>query len=198
MPEIQAFRGIRYNLGRVGSLSDVVAPPYDVIGPELQEHFYKQHPNNFVRIDLNRIEPGDDDEVNNRYTRAAQFYKNWRDEGVLFTEADPAIYVYHQEFTYAGTTLRPPRLHGPHAAARGSARGRSSRTRKPCPAAKVDRLMLTVVTKANLSPIFGLYPDPSCEAQRPAGRRPSPARRRWWPPTTWAWSIACGRSPTWR
>jgi hypothetical protein len=33
------------------------------------------------------------------------------------------------------------------------------------PAAKVDRLMLTVVTKANLSPIFGLYPDPQCEAQ---------------------------------
>ena len=25
--------------------------------------------------------------------------------------------------------------------------------------------MLTVVTKANLSPIFGLYPDPECEAQ---------------------------------
>ncbi len=36
MPEIQAFRGLRYDLGHVGSLSDVVAPPYDVIGPELQ------------------------------------------------------------------------------------------------------------------------------------------------------------------
>ena len=59
MPEIQAFRGIRYNLGRVGSLSDVVTPPYDVIGPELQEHFYKLHPNRFIRIDLNKIEPGE-------------------------------------------------------------------------------------------------------------------------------------------
>ena len=37
MPEIQAFRGIRYDLGHVGSLSDVVAPPYDVIGPDLQD-----------------------------------------------------------------------------------------------------------------------------------------------------------------
>ena len=27
MPEIQAFRGIRYNLGQVGSLSDVVPRP---------------------------------------------------------------------------------------------------------------------------------------------------------------------------
>ena len=104
MPEIQAFRGIRYNLGRVGSLGDVVTPPYDVIGPELQDHFYKLHPHSFIRIDLNRIEPGDDDEANNRYTRAARFYKQWREEGVLVSEADPAVYVYHQEFTYAGTT----------------------------------------------------------------------------------------------
>ena len=69
-----------------------------MIGPELQDHFYNLHPNSFIRIDLNRIEPGDDDEKNNRYTRAARFYKQWREEGILTAEADPAIYVYHQEF----------------------------------------------------------------------------------------------------
>ena len=36
MPVIQAFRGIRYDLGHVGSLSNVVAPPYDVIDADLQ------------------------------------------------------------------------------------------------------------------------------------------------------------------
>jgi hypothetical protein len=36
MPSISAFRGVRYDLGHVGSLSDVIAPPYDVIDPELQ------------------------------------------------------------------------------------------------------------------------------------------------------------------
>jgi uncharacterized protein (DUF1015 family) len=65
MPEIQAFRGVRYDLGHVGSLSDVVAPPYDVIAPELQNELYQKHPCNFVRLELNRIEPGDD-EANNR------------------------------------------------------------------------------------------------------------------------------------
>ena len=73
MPEIQAFHGVRYNLGRVGSLSDVVSPPYDVIGPEYQDELYNKHPCNFVKVDLNRIEPGDDDERNNRYTRAGRF-----------------------------------------------------------------------------------------------------------------------------
>ncbi len=164
MPEIQAFRGIRYNLGRVGALNDVVTPPYDVIGPELQEHFYQLHPHNFIRIDLNRIEPGDDDEANNRYTRAARLYKQWREEGVLGSEPDPAIYVYHQEFTYAGTTYVRRGFLGRQRLTRFG-EGQVFPHEETLPAAKADRLMLTVVTKANLSPIFGLYPDPECEAQ---------------------------------
>jgi uncharacterized protein (DUF1015 family) len=91
MPQISAFRGLRYDLGHVGSLSDVIAPPYDVIDPDLQEQLYKKHPANVVRLILNRDEPGDD-EQSNRYTRAARFLKNWRSEGVLF-EGQPAIYV---------------------------------------------------------------------------------------------------------
>ncbi len=164
MPDIQAFRGVRYNLGRVGSLSDVVTPPYDVIGPELQDHFYKLHPNNFIRIDLNRIEPGDDDEKNNRYTRAAKFYKDWCEEGVLTTEADPAVYVYHQEFTAAGQTyVRRGFLCRQRLSRFGE--GKVFPHEETLPAAKADRLMLTVVAKTQFSPIFGLYPDPDCEAQ---------------------------------
>ena len=36
MADIRAFRAYRYDLGRVGALGDVVAPPYDVIDPALQ------------------------------------------------------------------------------------------------------------------------------------------------------------------
>jgi uncharacterized protein (DUF1015 family) len=164
MPEIQAFRGIRYDLGHVGSLSDVIAPPYDVIGPELQKQLYERHPCNVVRLELNRIEPGDD-EADNRYTRAARFFKNWRSEGVLFQESDPAIYVYHQEFTLGGRTyLR----RGFTARLRLSPFGEGQvfphehTMSKP----KLDRLMLTVVCKANLSPIFALYSDPREETYR--------------------------------
>jgi len=164
MPEIQAFRGIRYDLGHVGSLSEVVAPPYDVIGPELQDELYKKHPCNAVRLVLNRIEPGDDDETNNRYTRAGRFLKNWRSEGVLFTEANPAIYVYHQQFTFAGQT---------HTRRGFMARMRLSRFgegqvfphEETMPGPKADRLMLTALCRANLSQIFGLYPDSEQEAQ---------------------------------
>jgi uncharacterized protein (DUF1015 family) len=158
MPEIQAFRAIRYNLGQVGSLSDVVAPPYDVIGPELQEELYQKHPCNVVRLILNREEPHDD-ETNNKYARAKRFLKNWQSEGVLFTEADPAVYVYHQQFTALGET---------HTRRGFMARMRLSRFgegvvfphEETLSGPKIDRLMLTVMCKANLSQVFGLYPDP--------------------------------------
>ena len=75
MPEIEAFRGLRYDLGHVGALSDVVAPPYDVIDQNFQDALYKRHPANVVRLILNRVEPGDDDN-DNRYARAARFLKN--------------------------------------------------------------------------------------------------------------------------
>ena len=88
MPDISAFRGIRYDLGHVGSLSNVIAPPYDVIDAELQQQLYDKHPANVVRLILNKDEPGDD-EHNNRYTRAARLMRAWQREGVLFTEADP-------------------------------------------------------------------------------------------------------------
>lgn len=163
MPEIQAFRGIRYDMGHVGSLSDVIAPPYDVIDPELQEELYKKHPCNVVRLILNRIER-EDDEANNRYTRAAGFFKNWREEGVLFEEAEPAVYVYHQEFEALGQTfvrkgfmarIRLERF------GEGKIFPHEQTMSKP----KADRMMLTAVCKANLSQVFGLYPDETCEVQ---------------------------------
>ncbi len=165
MPEIQAFRGIRYNLGKVGSLSDVVSPPYDVIGPELQAELYQKHPCNFIRIDLNRIEPRDDDEQNNRYIRAGRFLKNWRSEGIFFTEADPAVYVYYQDFDYAGTTYtRRGFLARQRVSPFGA--GHVFPHEETMPGPKLDRLMLTAVCKVNLSPIFGLYSDPDKEAEK--------------------------------
>ena len=84
MANIEAFRGIRYDLGHVGALSDVIAPPYDVIDSALQDALYEQHPANIIRLILNRDEPGDSD-PDQRYQRAAKYLKQWQKEGVLFT-----------------------------------------------------------------------------------------------------------------
>ena len=164
MPEIQAFRAVRYNLGQVGSLSDVVAPPYDVIGPELQDELYRKSPYNVIRLILNKIEPGDDDEVNNRYTRARRFLRDWQSDGILYTDPDPAIYVYHQEFTVEGVTYNRRGFMG-RVRLSPFGEGKVFPHEETLPGPKVDRLMLMTTTKANLSQIFGLYPDPNNEAQ---------------------------------
>ena len=163
MPEIHAFRGLRYDLGHVGALSDVVAPPYDVIDSELQEQLYKLHPANVVRLILNREEPGDDP-TNNRYLRAARFLKNWCSEGVLVTEPDPALYVYHQVFQFGGQEFTRRGFMGRVRLVRFG-EGNIYPHEETHAAAKADRLKLTEACRANLSQIFGIYADPLNEAQ---------------------------------
>ncbi|WP_153555114.1 DUF1015 domain-containing protein [Roseimaritima sediminicola] len=162
MPEIQAFPGVRYNLGHVGALSDVVAPPYDVIDPDLQSELYEKHPANVIRIILNRSEPGDSEDA--KYERAARFFKQWQSEGVLESESDPAVYVYHQRFEYAGQSFtRRGFMCGVRLQRFGE--GNIYPHEETHPKAKVDRLKLTKACKANCSQIFGLYPDPENRAQ---------------------------------
>jgi len=163
MPDIQAFHGLRYDLGHVGSLSDVVAPPYDVIDPDLQEQLYKRHPANVVRLILNREEPGDD-ESSNRYTRAATFLRNWQREGLLTAEPQAAVYVYHQQFEHDGVAYT---RRGFMARVRLEpfGQGKIYPHEETMSGPKADRLKLTTACRANLSQIFGLYPDPENEAQ---------------------------------
>jgi uncharacterized protein (DUF1015 family) len=163
MPTIQAFRGLRYDLGHVGNLSDVVTPPYDVISPEFQDDLYKKHPANFIRLELNREEPGDN-EQSNKYTRAAKFLRNWRSEGVMQLDPDPALYIYHQTFEAAGQTFTR-RGFMTRVRLERFGQGKIYPHEETHSGPKADRLLLTKACKANLSQIFGLYPDPANEAQ---------------------------------
>ncbi len=192
MPSIASLRGLRYDPKHVGVLSQVIAPPYDVIDAALQTRLYEQHPANVVRLELNREEPGDSD-FSNRYTRAAKFLKAWREQGVLMQESAAALYVYHQEFEVDGQK---------HCRRGVMARVRLERFgtgnihphEETMSGPKQDRLLLTRACRANLSQVFGLYPDPEGEVQAHldaavAGQPPVEAidhlgvRSRMWPMT---------------
>ena len=103
MADIRAFRGFRYDLGKVGSLAAVVAPPYDVIDAALQEKLYDASPYNAVRVELTTDEP-DDIDSNARYDRASSALKDWLTDGTLQQDTARSLYVYEQEFTVDGTT----------------------------------------------------------------------------------------------
>ncbi len=160
MPQTAPFAAIRYNLDHVGSLSDVIAPPYDVIDPQLQDQLYKQHPANVIRIILNRVEPGDTGDE--RYARAAKFVEQWKSEGVLRQDDQPAYYVYHQTFDIDGQTFTRRGFQG-RVRTTPFGEGNIYPHEETHPKAKVDRLKLTTATRQNNSQIFGLYPDPDNE-----------------------------------
>lgn len=164
MPDVQPFQAWRYDLSRVGALSDVVAPPYDVVDPDLQEALYRRHPANVIRLELNRAEPSDAS-PQDRYLRAARLLRDWQREGILIQDPHPALYVYHQTFTLDGQTFT---RRGVLARVRLEpfGTGRIFPHEETMSGPKEDRLHLLRATGMNLSPIFGLYPDPECSVQQ--------------------------------
>lgn len=162
MPITAPFPGLRYDPSVVGSLSDVVAPPYDVIDPALQSALYDRHSANVVRVILNRAETGDDEDA--RYGRAAGFFKRWQEEGILKRDPAPAYYVYNQRFEYDGRQILRRGFMGRVRLSKFG-QGNIYPHEETHPKAKVDRLKLTKACQTNCSQIFGLYPDPSNAAQ---------------------------------
>ncbi|VTS00078.1 DUF1015 domain-containing protein [Tuwongella immobilis] len=157
MAEIHAFRAVRYDLGRVGMLSDVVAPPYDVIDAALQQQLYDRSPFNSIRVELTQEQPGDT-EHNNRYTRAASTIREWEREGALVQDSVRALYVYEQEFVVEGKTYHRRGFIG-RVRLEPFGTGRIFPHEETMSGPKADRLNLYRATAMNLSPVFGLYPD---------------------------------------
>ena len=195
-PTSDPFRGIRYDMAQVGALSDVVAPPYDVIGPELQDRLYdgqpvQRHPPGAEPRGARRRPPS-----SNRYTRAARFLKDWqRARASCARTRTPRC----------TSTTRPSRSRGGSYTRKGFlarvrlepfGQGRIYPHEQTLSGPKADRLALFQATGFNLSPIFGLYPDPD---GRGAPRRrggPEGPHARWRRPTTSAWSTGSGRCST--
>jgi uncharacterized protein (DUF1015 family) len=164
MADIRAFRAFRYDLGRVGALSNVVAPPYDVIDADLQQRLYDRSPNNVVRLILNKESPADNDR-DNRYSRAAQHLRDWQSDGILKQDSARSLYVYHQEFEVEGRRhTRKGFMARVKLEPLGS--GRIYAHEETMAGPKADRLKLFHATGMNLSQVFGLFPDAQDEVQR--------------------------------
>ena len=157
MPDIRPFRGVRYDVARVGDLADVVAPPYDVVDPALQRRLYDASPHNVIRLELTRDEPGDA-EGRGKYRRAADLLKEWKREGVLREDNHPALYLYEQIFDVEGVS-HTRRGFFARVRLERFGEGKIFPHEQTLAGPKADRLALYHATGHNLSPIFGLYPD---------------------------------------
>jgi uncharacterized protein (DUF1015 family) len=161
VPQIRAFRALRFDPDVVGDLSGVICPPYDVIGPELQQTLLARHPANAVRLDLPEVQAGE--EPDDRYRRAARMLSSWRVDGTLRKDGSPSIYAYEQTYRVPGSDqVRTQR--GFFGRLRledlvpGSGVLPHERTLS---APKEDRYKLLRATAVNTSPVVGLFSDPS-------------------------------------
>src|SRR5438309_3290662 len=160
MAEILPFRGVLYDPAKVGDVTAVVAPPYDVIGPAEQAALYDRHPCNIVRLELGREHPGDHPQ-DNRYTRAKRCLDAWLRDGVLRRDGRPAIYLYTVEYRLRSGTVRTMRGFLSLGKLEEFGTGRIYHHENTRAAAKDDRYHLLETCRSNFSPIFSLYSDPA-------------------------------------
>jgi uncharacterized protein (DUF1015 family) len=160
--EVSPIQAVHYDLGRVGALADVVAPPYDVIDEVQRAELAGRSPYNVVELDLPRDPDGGDP-----YEHAAELLSRWTDEGVLTRDTDPTIWSLEQEYTAPdGSRLtRRGFLARVKLAPYGEGVRPHERTQ---PGPKEDRLRLTRATRHNLSPIFALHPGDAWRHLEPA------------------------------
>jgi uncharacterized protein (DUF1015 family) len=156
--QVVPFRGMYFDTAKVGDLSRVVTPPYDVIRPGEREAFAAMHPNNMVHLILPSALPGDNP-LENRYTRAAALFRQWQQEGVFRRDDKPAYYYWETRFNHDGR----------HYTRRGLAalvhlepfhKGIILPHEQTFSKIKADRLELFKNCQAHFSPIYALFPDP--------------------------------------
>jgi uncharacterized protein (DUF1015 family) len=169
MAEIQPLRALHYDLRVTGGLQDVVAPPYDVIDEAQRAQLIARSPYNVVSIDLPK---GDDP-----YAAADEMLEHWRMQGAVVRDSEPALWALQQD--YSAPDGRRLSRQGFFCRVRvedyGPGRIRPHERTHPGP--KEDRLRLTRATRANLSPIFSLYSDPSGAAR--AALAPTLSEQAW-------------------
>jgi uncharacterized protein (DUF1015 family) len=159
LPDIRPFRALRYDPALVGDIGAVVAPPYDVIGPELHRTLLARHRANAVRLDLPEIvEREDPDE---RYRRAAHLLGALRSAGTLVRDGRPSLYMYEQTYRVPGTTVERTQR-GFFGRLRIEPFGPDSSVlphERTLSGPKEDRYRLLRATGLNTSPVVGLYED---------------------------------------
>ncbi len=151
MTNIRPFKAVVYNPEKVKDLSGVACPPYDVISASRQEYYYNLSPYNFIHILLSRAASGKD-----KYQQAEYYFREWLKNKVLIRDREEAVYFYSHQYNIKGEKKTRFGFIALLEMGENSSVFAHEHTRLE---AKEDRLRLLQTVKANLSPIFVLFPD---------------------------------------
>jgi uncharacterized protein (DUF1015 family) len=159
MADVRPIEALRYDLDVVGSLQDVVAPPYDVIDTAMRSELLARSPYNAVAIDLpkpyGRTGPQSEGK-GDPYQGAAGDIEAWLEAGALVKDSEPAIWAMEQEYTGPDGATRIRHAILARVRVEDFDAGTILPHERTLPGPKQDRLELMRATHHNLSPIFSL------------------------------------------
>ena len=175
MATVKPFQPYRYS-AKAGDPAKLVTQPYDKISPQMQARYLAASPYNLVRVILGEKRDSDT-AADNVYTRGAQHFEDWIQQGILAQDPAPGFYAYFQDFEVpdSGERLTRKGFIGLGKVEDYSA-GIVYRHEQTLSGPKKDRLEVLRHTRAHFGQIFMLYPDregsvdrelDQCHARRP-------------------------------
>lgn len=152
MARFEPFRGTTYASGKVVP-DDVIAPPYDVVGPAEWAALAARSRYNAIEVEL----PLPNHEIGlDAYENAAAIFRHWHHEGIVAVENEPAFYVYRMTFGLEDGTVRSTTGVLGSLGLDPDHRGEVLPHEQTTPKDKRDRLSLLRAARTNFSPIWGL------------------------------------------
>ncbi|GMV99188.1 MAG: hypothetical protein AMXMBFR84_03270 [Candidatus Hydrogenedentota bacterium] len=158
MADIKGFPAFRYNKARIGNMSDVITPPFDVIDAEQRAILGAKSPYNYAHLIL----PEERDSLS-KYEYSAKLFNQWIAEGIFKQDDADSYYVLEQKFK--GLDDKPHTRRGFFAAVKIPESGEEyilghERTFE---SKFQDRLRLMEATGAQYGAVFLMYSDPKHE-----------------------------------
>ncbi len=158
MAFIAPFKGVSFNIDKVGNLDDVVTPPYDVINENAVTSYTQKNPYSMIRLDITK-NPGGAVGDDVRYQDVADLFQKWMAEDVLIRDKQPALYLYAVKYKHPSGRMLIRKgvisLVGLSEFGEGVVKPHEETFESVIQ----DRLRLLETTKAQFSQIFSLYSD---------------------------------------
>lgn len=164
MPAVHPFQAVQFNQGK-GDVSELIAPPYDVLDLSAKKDLLDRNGHNVVGIDLPHV-PAKELGPKSAYDNAGKDYRNMLGSGVLFQRDTPAIFAYRQTYTFEGETFkRCGMVVNLDTVPFGNRDGGGILAHEQTfGGPKEDRKALMNALECQSSPIFGLHPDENGDA----------------------------------
>lgn len=148
MVEIKPFIGIKYNIEKIGDISYVISPPWDLIDEKIEKKLLSLSKYNIAKLIVKENSP---DEVK-------ETFENWLKEKILIEDNSPCLYYLITQFEYNGNKYERVGLFS-------ILKLEDFENRNIIPHEKIfpkyseNRYKLLQKCRANFCPVFMLYKD---------------------------------------